>query len=78
MFIDKLDYESLVTPEEAFVLSDYRTIKDVYIVNEIAEACKRTDEEKHYRTFLLAVIWNAGRVQGIREERQKKKLKSCS
>ena len=73
--IDKLAYKSLVTPEEAIRLSDYRTIKDIEIAKEIESVYQKSRVNFKYELWeqvrLLGIIWNAGRMQGVREERAK-------
>lgn len=71
----------LVTPQEAVKLSNnltcdiYRFVNDIYV--EFQNSQSAEDMEKYpdfYSIWLMAVIWNAGRVQGIREERRKKNI----
>ena len=68
----------LVTPIEAVKLTHYRTIEDFVIVENIENAFSehsgynKSDVIWYYRC-LLATIYNAGRIQGIREERLKAK-----
>lgn len=69
--MDKLAYKSLVTPKEAVRLSEYRSIKDIYIAVEIAKEYKATGIVQEL-TWVFGTIWNAGRMQGIREERAKR------
>lgn len=69
--MDKLAYKSLVTPKEAVRLSEYRSIKDIYIAVEIAKEYKATGIVQDL-TWVFGTIWNAGRIQGIREERAKR------
>lgn len=73
--------ELLITPEEAIRLSKTRTISDFFIVQDITAKFENglTAEEveqdpQYYSMLLLVAIWNAGRVQGIREERKKKNI----
>ena len=75
--MEKLNYGLLISPEEAVTLSRERTISDIRIAEaiekiHIAEYSNDDDVRWVYLT-LLSTIWNAGRVQGIREERQKRK-----
>lgn len=76
MKIDKLAVTSLVTPKEAIKLVNTRTIEDMYITEKIEEAFEnrelKTNDPIWEKFRLLAAIWNAGRVQGIREERRKR------
>lgn len=73
--------ELLITPEEAIRLGNMRTIGDFSIVQDITaefQSGYSADEieanEQYYTWVLLVAIWNAGRVQGIREERKKKNM----
>lgn len=66
--------KKLVTPEEAITLFDMASCTTVYIAAEIARAF--TDEEARCGRqasvyALCGCIWNAGRIQGIREERRR-------
>lgn len=74
--IDKLEVERLVSPAEAIVLFAERTVEDMEIVKELADAYATKPNKSNNLAWekmsLLAFIWNAGRVQGIREERKKK------
>ncbi len=69
----------LVTAQEAVTLIKYRTISDFEICEQISAAHfkKTAAQPKNGSTWnymtLLATIWNAGRVQGIREERKNKR-----
>lgn len=73
--------ELLITPAEAIRLSQTRTISDFDIVKDLTAEFEKdlTAEDvkinqQYYTFLLLATIWNAGRVQGIREERKKKNI----
>ncbi len=73
--------ELLITPAEAIKLGNMRTISDFSIVQDITaefQSGLSADEieanEQYYTWVLLVAIWNAGRVQGIREERKKKNV----
>lgn len=73
--------ELLITPAEAIKLSHTRTISDFDIVKDLTAEFEKdlTAEDikinqQYYTFLLLATIWNAGRVQGIREERKKKNI----
>ena len=70
--IDKLAFESLVTPAEAVKLAMFRTYKDVCIASEVATEYNRLLDADS-TAWLMGVIWNAGRMQGIREERAKRR-----
>ncbi len=73
--------ELLITPEEAIRLSKTRTISDFFIVQDITAKFENgltaeevEQDQQYYSMLLLVAIWNAGRVQGIREERKKKNI----
>lgn len=73
--------ELLITPEEAIRLSKTRTISDFFIVQDITAKFENgltaeevEQDQQYYSMLLLVTIWNAGRVQGIREERKKKNI----
>lgn len=73
--------ELLITPAEAIRLSQTRTIADFDIVRVLTAEFEKdlTAEDvrinqQYYTFLLLSTIWNAGRVQGIREERKKKNI----
>lgn len=73
--------ELLITPEEAIRLSKMRTISDFFIVKDITAKFENgltaeeiEQDQQYYSMLLLVAIWNAGRVQGIREERKKKNI----
>lgn len=70
--IDKLAFESLVTPAEAVKLAMHRTYKDVCIASEVMTEYNRLFGADS-TAWLMGVIWNAGRMQGIREERAKRR-----
>lgn len=73
--------ELLITPAEAIRLSHTRTISDFDIVKDLTAEFEKDltadDVEENqwfYSMCLLSAIWNAGRIQGIREERKKKNI----
>lgn len=69
------------TPKEAIELSNYRTVEDIHIAKDIYEEIEKTGEQtlklspdqRYNLLCLLAKVWNAGRVTGIREERSKRR-----
>ena len=69
------------TPREAIELSHYRSTEDIQTAKDIYEEIQRNGEQQlnlspdQRYTFLclLAKVWNAGRVTGIREERSKRR-----
>lgn len=71
----------LIAPQEAAALSaKFGTTNDIYRANDIyKEFMKLKDSESdNCWKFLraIAAIYTAGRIQGIREERRKKRDKS--
>lgn len=79
---DRLAVKSLITPQKAVALSPFRSVQDMNISNDIAEEFYKT-KSPDCRAFvpnaflfeylqMLGTIWNAGRIQGIREERKKR------
>ena len=71
----------LITPQEAAALSDkFGTTDDIYRADDIyKEFMKLKGSESDNRLKILcaiAAIYTAGRIQGIREERRKKRDKS--
>ena len=70
----------LVKPAEVIKISMWhRTSADSRIALEIAEAFDKEyigflkESSRFYRMCLFTAIWNGGRIQGIREERQRRK-----
>lgn len=69
------------TPQEAIQLSNYRSVEDIQIAKDIYEEIQKTGEQqlklspdqRYNFLCLLAKVWNAGRVTGIREERSKRR-----
>ena len=77
MRVDKLKVVSYVTPiEAAKINAEYRPTCDMEIAKDIYDEawkhCKSTSETWNFLQ-VLAAIWNGGRMQGIREERHKKR-----
>ena len=74
---DKLEVVRLVSAEEAIRLGDHRAIDDMSVAGEIMVEYRKKPSKSNDSQWdmlsLLAVVWNAGRVQGIREERKKRK-----
>lgn len=71
------DRELLVTPEEAVRLSKKTYSLDICTGTDIAKLFEKTYDKlkgERYQYFcmkLLGTVFNAGRIQGIREERLK-------
>jgi len=76
--IQRITPPELITPQEAAALSDkFGTTDDIYRADDIYnEFMKMKDSESDNRwKFLraIAAIYTAGRIQGIREERSRRK-----
>lgn len=75
---DRYDFDALVTSSEALQLAEHRGVKDMDICMNIIKAFDkkynpvRDEDLQWYCQAVFATVWNAGRVQGIREERRKK------
>lgn len=71
-------------PQEAVRLGKLRTINDILIVEDIYEAYDsqkaeyRNTDPLWYTFCLLATCWNAGRIEGVRMERARRKTKEDS
>lgn len=70
---DKLAFEPLISTTEALELVQFRTLKDSYIAQDIYNEYIKTETEEYSLAWVLGIIWNAGRIHGIREERKKNK-----
>lgn len=68
-----------LTPQEAVTLGNLRTVADFCIVEKIHNCFysehKRyySESPEYYTAKLLATVWNAGRIEGIRAERRRRK-----
>ena len=78
--VGKRDFPELITPQEAAELcSSYGTIESMERGRSIAEAVRQSESKHGYNDpywiycVSLGTIYEAGRIQGIREERLKKK-----
>ena len=66
-------------PQEAVRLGGLRNVEDIKIVEKIYEAYYAENYENiarspnWYTFYLLAVCWNAGRLEGVRMERARRK-----
>ena len=69
---------ALVTPEEVVRLAlSYATARDVWIALDIANEWKKQASGKDgdfSLYWLYAAIFEAGRIQGIREERNRRRV----
>ena len=76
----EITYQNLITPEEAIELAQKRTIRDMFVAEEIARKVMNDAVDNGERDFrwvqlkIIATIWNAGRVAGIRSERMKNRV----
>lgn len=78
--ITKRVFEKMITAEEAAELAkNYSTLDDLFTADEIYKAAMkgRSRDTKWEIMCSLAAVYIAGRVQGIREERQRRK-NSCT
>lgn len=71
-------FKLLITPQEAVELAGHRSIDDIYICKDIQDAHHAHAASSSYGPLwehftLLSTIWNAGRIQGIRSERLRRK-----
>lgn len=68
--------EKLVTPVEALALFDKSNCLTMIYGTEVAKAYADAEAQKERHadaTDLFGCVWQAGRVQGIREERKRRK-----
>lgn len=68
----------LITPKEALSLFGFSTIGSIYRAEDLRKAYEANQEEhiqgNRWDTMcLLAFIYDTGRIQGIREERVRRK-----
>lgn len=76
--ISKKESPQLITTEEAVTLCiKFATLDDVYTAEDIylayMDKVKDTRDERYVEMCTLAAIYSAGRIQGIREERAKRR-----
>lgn len=71
--VNQMAFESLVTPAEAVKLARFRSCKDACLALAVTAEYHRTVCAEGNTALLMGVVWNAGRVQGIREERARRK-----
>ena len=71
-------------PKESVRLGGLRNVEDIRIVEKIynayyAENYEEIERSPNWVTFcLLATCWNAGRIEGVRMERARRKTKEDS
>lgn len=69
--------QQLVAPDEAMELFKYAGIREMYIAKDLYDfyrAQKGRDSDSLWDTMsLLSFIYDTGRIQGMREERAKRK-----
>jgi len=76
---NKNGYAELITPQEVLDLSHTFTTQSIHIAKDIADfheqkkgnSCVILDDWNFY--CMLSAIWEAGRINGIREERNNRK-----
>ena len=80
MYYNITPFKPTLAPEEAIRLNLERTISDIDIVKPIYHAyieyekkAKTNQSFEMYILMLLSTCWNAGRIEGIRMERAKRK-----
>lgn len=73
--VGKRQFPELITPEDAITLCHFNTLDDLSRAHDLGEAWKTlySDDPKFDTVCKLAMIYTAGRIQGIREERAKRK-----
>ena len=76
--ISKKESHQLITTEEAVTLcAKFATLDDVYTAEDIylayMDKVKDTRDERYAEMCAPAAIYSAGRIQGIREERAKRR-----
>lgn len=81
--VGKQEQQRMITGEEAIALFDYSTLGEVYTARELYDTYRQNKETANDVTWdffmLLSFVYCTGRVQGIREERCKKKIaESCT
>jgi len=73
----KAPIQQLVAPDEAMELFKYAGIREMYIAKDLYDfyrAQKGRDSDSLWDTMsLLSFIYDTGRIQGMREERAKRK-----
>lgn len=72
----KLTYRVFISPEEAANFKDIQTLQDISICMQIEKTYLEQNTHsnlqwQHYR--VLAAIWRAGWIHGVRTERDKKR-----
>lgn len=71
------DIEPLVTPSEAVDLFEMASGGVFFAAQDVADAYIAAQERDGQDTIellcLIACVWNAGRIQGVREERRNRK-----
>lgn len=79
--ISKKESPQLITTEEAVTLcikfatlDDIDTAEDIYLA--YMDKVKDTRDKRYAEMCVLAAIYSAGRIQGIREERAKRKQRN--
>lgn len=79
--ISKKESPQLITTEEAVTLcAKFATLDDIYTAEDIylayIDKVKDTRDERYAEMCVLAAVYSAGRIQGIREERAKRRQRN--
>lgn len=70
-------YKSLITPQEAVRLFGSTSVETVTRgVDIMREYIKQRPNDSDAMYYILGCVWNAGRIQGIREERARRKCQA--
>ncbi|MBR4628720.1 MAG: hypothetical protein IKO47_14055 [Ruminococcus sp.] len=80
MSIDRYDAQQRITPEEAAAYSHYASRSEYDTAEAIANAYIRADGYtiNHRLLWMNAVIYHAGRIAGIREERARRRARAAA
>ena len=74
----KRNHAVLISPEEALHLNEHATIEEMYIAMDLYEAYREQNGVNNDPLLdtmsVLSFIYDTARIQGIREERARKKL----
>ena len=71
-------YAELITPQEVLNLSHTFTTQSIYLAKDIADLYEKENGMSHVKIddwkfyCMISAIWEAGRINGIREERKAK------
>ena len=74
----KVTHPDLISAAEAVALSSFTTCESAYRAAAIADEFRKRSRERDPRSLMIwiyAAIFDAGRIQGIREERSRRKAR---